>query len=148
MTRRRATDDDGLAGWVGDWRRLRAGEAATRPDMLDQALLLARDGASAFRVVAAGPAARRRTGLAFGADFASVFAPACRARARRLLARAAASPQPTMARLPLARPLQEEDAYHASPDLVPAPPAFLLLPVRNGPRGEACLIAGFAQGRR
>jgi hypothetical protein len=116
------------------WRRLRAGEAALAPDALAGALLLARDGARAFRVVAAGVAASRLTGLAFGADATCAFAPASRARAARLLARAAASPEPLRARLPLA-----EGAGWGE-----APARLLLLPLRNAAHGETCLIAGFA----
>lgn len=104
-----------LASLEQAWRRLRAGEAAPDPDALDHGLLLARDGARAFRVIAGGAAARRLTGAVLGADFASLLAPpARRPQAARLLARAARRMR------------------------------LLLLPIRNSAHGETCLIAGLA----
>ncbi len=123
-----------LAELEAAWRRLRAGEAALAPDALARTLLLARDGARAFRVVAAGGVARRLTGLAFGADATCAFAPDSRARAARLLARAAAGPEPLRARLTLAGAAGEGAG----------PASLLLLPLRNAAHGETCLIAGFA----
>lgn len=118
------------------WRRLRAGEAGLAPDALARTLLLARDGARTFRVVAGGAEARRLTGLAFGADATRAFAPASRAHAARLLARAATGARPLRARLPLADAPRED----------PSPPRLqlLLLPLRNAQTGEPCLIAGVA----
>ncbi|MFZ9502021.1 MAG: hypothetical protein ACO27F_10665 [Beijerinckiaceae bacterium] len=124
-----------LASLEQAWRRLRAGEAAPDPDALDHGLLLARDGARAFRVIAGGAAARRLTGAVLGADFASLLAPpARRPQAARLLARAARRSRPTRARL-----LLPERADHAARRM-----RLLLLPIRNAAHGETCLIAGLA----